>query len=91
MCGELEYDWSGVYAIVLQGCPIGHNCITPVIINCSCLRVFYKGFGAQPLRPSNKHQLENSLVLTCIASVPSWGVIQPWPGSVSQAGHTQVQ
>ena len=72
-------------------CPIGHICITPVIINCSCLTVFTKAFGAQPLRPKNKHQLENSLALTCIASVPPWGVIQPWPGSVSQAGHTQVQ
>ena len=29
---------------VLQGCPIGHICVTTVIINCSCLRVFHKGF-----------------------------------------------
>ena len=45
-----------------KGCPIGHICVTPVIINCSCLRVFTKVFGAPPLRPLNKHQLEKFIV-----------------------------
>ena len=45
-----------------KGCPIGHICVTPEIINCSCLRVFTKVFGAPPLRPLNKHQLEKFIV-----------------------------
>ena len=73
-------------------CPTGHTCFTPVFINCSCFKNFCKGvWGSTTLGLLNKHQLKNSLSLTCIASVPSWGVIQPWPGPVSQAGQTQVQ